>query len=321
MSEVCANCGAELTGAYCASCGQKRFVDADRRLGRLLQQFVEAATDLDGRFWGSVGALLLQPGRLSRDFIAGRRTRWMSPIALFLLINVVYFVVAPESDFARPFEWEMPGRIAVLASESGTLDDAEAARLRAQPGPLHSRFTEPLVDGRVQARDAAARVASGGRSGYDYRDYRRAYERRAAEISKAIVIVQVPALAAVLMLLLRHTRRYCSRGGCRATSSHYVEHFVVALHLLAFELVAILILVHGMSLVHVLVPPADWHNALLNWTDRCVMTVYVVIALRRVYGIAWHWSIAATAGLFLAYVLFNIYVYRPVLFLTVFALT
>jgi Protein of unknown function (DUF3667) len=309
MSDVCANCGAELTGAYCASCGQKRFVDADRRLGHLLQQFVEAATDLDGRFWGSVGALLLQPGRLSRDFIEGRRARWMSPIALFLLINVVYFVFAPESDFARPFEWEVPGRIAVLASEPDTLDDAEAARLRARPGPLHSRFTASLVDRRVQARDTAARIASDGRSGYDYREYRRAYEGKAPEISKAIVIAQVPALAVVLMLLLHHTRRY------------YAEHFVVALHLLAFELAAILILVHGMSLLHVLVPPADWHNALVNWTDRFVMTVYVAIALRRVYGIAWNWSIAATAGLFLAYVLFNIYVYRPVLFLTVFALT
>jgi Protein of unknown function (DUF3667) len=309
VSEICANCGAELNGAYCATCGQKRFVDADRRLGHLLQQFVEAATDLDGRFWGSVGALLLQPGRLSRDFIAGRRARWMSPIAVFLLVNVVYFVFAPESDFATPFEREVPGRIAVLARDPGTLDEPAAARLRARPGPLHSRFTAPLVERRVQARDTAARVASDGRSGYDYRNYRRAYERMVPEISKALAIVHVPALAAVLMLLLRHTRRY------------YAEHFVVALHLLAFELAAILILVHGMSLVHVLVPPADWHNALLNWTVRCVLTVYVVIALRHVYAIAWHWSIAVTAALFLAYVLINFYLYRPVLFLTVFALT
>ena len=309
MSELCSNCGAEMTGAYCASCGQKRFIDADRRLGHLLAQFVEAATDLDGRFWASVRALLLQPGRLSRDYIAGRRARWMSPIALFLLVNVVYFVFAPDSDFATPFEWEVPGRIAVLASDPGTLDEAAAARLRVQPGPLYSRFTAPLVERRVQARDATAQVASGGRSGYDYREYRRAYERKVPEISKALAIVHVPALAAVLMLLLQHTRRY------------YAEHFVVALHLLAFDLAAILIFVHGMSLLHVLVPPADWHNALLNWTVRCVLTVYVVIALRRVYGIAWHWSIAATAGLFLAYVLINFYVYRPVLFLTVFALT
>jgi hypothetical protein len=174
---------------------------------------------------------------------------------------------------------------------------------------LHSHFTAPLVERRVRARDAAARVASEGRSGYNYRDYRRAYEKKVPEVSKALAIVHVPALAAVLMLLLRHTRRY------------YAEHFVVALHLLAFDLAAILILVHGMSLLHVLVPPADWHNAFLNWTVRCVVTVYVVIALRRVYGIAWHWSIAATAGLFFAYVLINFYLYRPVLFLTVFALT
>lgn len=309
MSDVCANCGAGLTGSYCAVCGQKRFVEADRRFGHLLRQFVAAATDLDGRIWGSVFALLLRPGKLSRDFIEGRRARWMSPIGLFLLVNVVYFFVVQSSDFATPFTWEMPGRIDVLARDPGTIDPAEAAGLRADPGPLHSRFTAPLVDGRVQARAAAARAASDGRRGYDYRDYRRAYDAKVPEVSKAMVVLHVPFLGAVLMLMFLRSRCY------------YAEHFIVALHLLAFNMAALQILVNVSDLLHLFIPPADWHNSALNWVVRGVMTVYVVIALRRVYGVTWGWSAAATISLFIAYILINFYLYRPVLFLVVFALT
>jgi Protein of unknown function (DUF3667) len=308
MAEACANCGADLTGAYCAVCGQKRFVEADRRFGQLARQFVAVATDLDGRFWGSLRALLLQPGELSLDYIEGRRARRMSPVALFLLVTVFYFFFVRQSDFATPFEWEVPGRIVMLARD-GSVDPADAARLRAKPGPLHSRVTAALVDRRVQARDAAARAASDGRSGYDYRDYRRAYDAKVPQISKALAVVHVPFLAAALMLLFLRRRHY------------YAEHFVVALHLLAFAMVSIQILVLGMDLVHSFVPRADWHQSLLDWIVRAVLTIYVVIALHRVYAVGWRWATAATAGLFLAYVLINFYLYRPVLFLTVFALT
>ena len=52
-------------------------------------QAVAVATDLDGRFWRSLRALMLQPGRLSRDYLDGRRRHWMTPGGLFLLANVL----------------------------------------------------------------------------------------------------------------------------------------------------------------------------------------------------------------------------------------
>jgi hypothetical protein len=307
MGGSCANCGAELPGAYCAACGQKRLGEADRRFSHLLRQFVETATDLDGRFWGTVRSLLFRPGQLSRDYLAGRRARWMSPIALFLLINLVYFFFSGPSDFATPFNWEVPGRIVLLASDPGTRDAAEAARLRDEPGPWHSRYTAPMVDRRVQARDAAARATSDGRRGYSYSDYRRAYDAKVPEISKTMVIVHMPFLAAALMLMFWRSRRY------------YAEHFVVALHLLAFLMVASLLLSRGLDLLHVFVPRVDWHNTTVNWLIRGVMTLYVVLALRCVYRVTWYWSIVATAGIFLAYILTNFLLYRPLLFMIAFA--
>lgn len=309
MTEACANCGAALTGAFCGRCGQKRFVETDRRLGHLLRQFVEAATDLDSRFWGSLRALLFRPGRLSRDFIEGRRARWMSPITLFLLVNLVYFLFAQSSDFARPFSWEMPGRITVLASEPGALDAGDVERLRDDPGPPYTELAAALVERRVAKRDAAARAASDGVRGYDFREYRQAYDARVPEVGKATAIVHVPFLAAALLLMFRQSGRY------------YAEHFVVVLHLLAFVMLLMQILAHGLDFLQWFVPPAEWHNPALNWAVRAVITLYTVIALRCAYRVGWLRAAVSTAGLLLAYVLVNFCLYRPMLFLTVFALT
>ena len=89
---LCSNCGATLVGEFCHACGQKRFVESDRRFGHLLQQFVASATDLDGRFWRTLRALLFQPGLLSGEYFEGRRARWLSPVSLFIAVSVVYLL-------------------------------------------------------------------------------------------------------------------------------------------------------------------------------------------------------------------------------------
>ena len=89
---ICANCDAVLEGEYCAACGQRRFRPRDRRMAHLLGESFVALTEFDGRIWRSLRAALLQPGRIARDWIEGRRARWISPVRLFLLANLLYFL-------------------------------------------------------------------------------------------------------------------------------------------------------------------------------------------------------------------------------------
>src|SRR3982750_1251113 len=100
----CTNCGTPLIGAFCHVCGQRRFVDSDRSFRHLIHQFVASATDLDGRIWRTVLALMFRPGLLSREYFAGRRARWISPASLFLAVSVIYFIAPfPGSDLAPRF--------------------------------------------------------------------------------------------------------------------------------------------------------------------------------------------------------------------------
>ncbi len=87
----CANCDAILTGAYCQSCGQAARVH--RSLWHMAEELLHGILHFDSKAWRTLPALLLRPGQLTRDYIDGKRKRYMSPFILFLFLNFVMFLV------------------------------------------------------------------------------------------------------------------------------------------------------------------------------------------------------------------------------------
>ena len=307
-SDVCRNCGATLTGKFCQECGQKRFVESDRRFSHLAHELLATATDLDSRIWRTVFALLFRPGLLSHEYMEGRRARWISPISLFLAVCVIYFVAPLHgSDVSLQFNSQVTAQIRQLSDgPDQKLSDSQ----RASEGQAHSTLTSPLIDERVRERDAKARLASGGANGYSYRDYRLAYNAKADDISKALVILHMPFVALVLMLIFVRKHRY------------FAEHFVVALHFFAFTLLVLQIVVQVSALWDFLLPSA-WAmpDPALDWFMRIVICTYTVAALRRAYEVGWGAATIAATVMLAAVVAINIYIYRAIQFLVTFALT
>jgi len=303
----CSNCGTTLTGDFCQTCGQKRFVESDRRFGHLLHQFVASATDLDGRFWRTVRALAFQPGLLSREYFDGRRARWISPVSLFLAVSVVYFV-APSlgGDLTLQFNQQVSGHLRQRALGP---DETLNAQQLASTGQFYSPLTGRWIDERVRQRDEAARAASGGAIGYSYRDYRLAYDAKANDVSKAMVILHVPVAALALMLMFAGQRRY------------YAEHFVFALHYLAFWMLSLQVVLQLNNLANLLPGELRPPDTAYDWLMRTLLPAYAVLAVRRAYCTGWIKAILGAFGLVAAIVLFNLFVYHAVQFVVTFALT
>jgi uncharacterized protein DUF3667 len=86
----CENCGAELQGHWCAQCGQPaieyrrsfRYVVAD-----LLNEFL----NWDSRFFTTIALLIFKPWRLTNEFLAGKRVRYVNPLRLYLLASILFF--------------------------------------------------------------------------------------------------------------------------------------------------------------------------------------------------------------------------------------
>lgn len=304
---ACTNCGTELSGPFCHACGQKEFVEDDRRFGHLLHQFLHSATDVDGRIWRSLRALLFQPGLLSREYIEGRRARWISPASLFFAISVIYYLAPLHGgDFSPQFNRQVPGNLRALAADPGKQFSPEEL---ASSGQLHSPITARWIERRVAERDAEARAKSNGASGYSYRDYRIAYDAKADDVSKALIMLHVPFAACALLLLFAGRGRY------------FAEHFVVALHFFAFALASLEIANQLQALLQLL--PLAWHPsaAMYDWLMRVLLPTYTVLALRRAYGVGWLHASAATAGMLLTVLAVNLVIYRTVQFAVTFWLT
>jgi hypothetical protein len=89
----CLNCGTRLRGQYCGNCGQRsrnRLIS----IWQLLQEAFGDLFELDSRLWRTVSPLLIRPGQLTRDYLEGRRARYMPPFRTYLVLSVIFFVVA-----------------------------------------------------------------------------------------------------------------------------------------------------------------------------------------------------------------------------------
>lgn len=87
----CTNCGGTVPGRYCGECGQS-MQDINQPLRKLLLQVAEETLGLEGRVSRSVRLLILRPGALTAEYLAGRRARYSAPVRLYLLASAAYFV-------------------------------------------------------------------------------------------------------------------------------------------------------------------------------------------------------------------------------------
>lgn len=262
-SDACANCGTSLHGEWCHVCGQKRLDPGNRSLSYLLLDWWQQLTSLEGRWWQSFRDLVLRPGALSDAYLKGQRKRYLAPLTLFLLINVLYFVRAPMTDF-----------------NLSLLDQA-----CLQPWSA-------LVHKQVSARIAPETVACNGPmrdadlprwGGLSAR-----YQDIADEVSRSMVIAHVPVIALFLGLLAGWRRWY------------YAEHVIVALHLFAFFLLyAVAILPLVLWLAGSLLPLGEF-GVLLRVLLLLLLLAHWTLAVRRVYGLGLLRTLLALPLLFLA---------------------
>src|SRR5712691_5969266 len=86
----CENCGAQLTGRYCAQCGQAA-VDYRRSFRHVIVDVLDSFLNWDSKFLATIGLLIARPWRLTNEFLAGRRVRYVHPLRLYLLASILFF--------------------------------------------------------------------------------------------------------------------------------------------------------------------------------------------------------------------------------------
>src|SRR4030095_16879401 len=89
----CENCGAQLEGHWCGKCGQPA-IDYRRSFRHVIADLLNEFLNWDSKFFATIVLLLVRPWKLTNDFLAGHRVRYVHPLRLYLLASILFFFAA-----------------------------------------------------------------------------------------------------------------------------------------------------------------------------------------------------------------------------------
>ena len=315
----CLNCGDTTVGFFCRNCGQRK-ADVRVSLRRMLMEVMDDQLSLNSTLPRTIGALLFRPGHLTAEYVQGRIMRYVPPFRLYLVTSVLFFILLPvvadvnriadevasetEQDDAR----ERARDSARIAGQRARADSARAriGAVRRGEIPKGARAAPPLPpvppkpdSGKVSLNLAISDTAKvpGWLKPLNRRMQRTEDRLESMPPREALrtalaaveenapkgVFLTMPLFAFILKVLYVRRKRF------------YVEHFVFALHVHAM---AFLLFTVGM------VSRLDWLHAFLAlW-----MTLYVFLAMKKVYAqgiIRTFLKFSALAG---AYMIFGLMV-------------
>ena len=266
----CANCGEPLTGPFCAACGQENRNLARIPLSRILHDWLGDTFTFDSRFLRTLGPLVRRPGLLTREYLAGRRARYVPPLRLFVFLSLVMFLALALTGAKLAWRVDKEGE-EVVAFDPRTSPEVEPAA--ASPG---------------EAEEPAAAQQDGGEGDQDEGDDLALLDdpeeinRRLLDRAPQVMVVLVPVVAFFLWLL--HRRR----------APLFVPHLIFSLHLHSFVFLVVLLI----CLVDLPFPRENRFGIILL---ILAAPPYLYLAQRRVYGGGRLANLAKTAGLLLAH--------------------
>ena len=304
----CENCGAQLTGKYCSFCGQAA-IDYRRSFRHVVIDVLDSFLNWDSKFFATIALLIVKPWRLTNEFVAGRRVRYVHPLRLYLLASILFFFAVNYGTRGLHLE---PGKLgpkdrAELEADLKKEDLPPAAREELQallresppppaPSPLTNAPTPPPVPGTGKQRREYGKIGerpfvvfdSDKKSSTPFERWieARAKEKMGEHGTKMglfiatlfsnlpyMMLCCIPLFAFVLKIL--YIRRHI----------FYIDHLIYALHIHTFAYTGIMLIVLATIGLNRMVPGpvAGWTIALL-WI---AFAMQIFLSIRRVYRQGW----------------------------------
>ncbi len=274
----CENCSASLTGHFCGQCGQPA-IDYRRSFRHVIVDVLDSFLNWDSKFLATLAYLLTRPWKLTNEFLAGHRVRYLNPLRLYLLASVFFFLVAnwgerrAEKD-TQPIRFDSPDEMvpgeahepapgATPPIDRPGDNDDEGNEPRVMFG-LDQNRTPTTFEAWLQQR-IEEKIGKNGSKG-------KFFLRSLMENLPYMMLACVPLFAFVLKILYFFRRTL------------YIDHLIYSLHIHSFAYLTALAIT-GVEIGLNQVAPRVTPFALFLLIATAVVQVF--LSIRRVYRQGW----------------------------------
>lgn len=135
----CLNCGSNVETHYCSSCGQPN-LELKESFWAFISHSIAHYFHFDNKFFQTLSPLLSKPGKVTLDYLAGKRARYINPVSMYIFVSIVYFLVAYSPDHNKK---EKDYKSSKTASEKITAIDSVGKEL-ANAGIVNDKSAKVL---------------------------------------------------------------------------------------------------------------------------------------------------------------------------------
>lgn len=261
--KTCLNCGAEVEKSFCPECGQKN-TEERRAFYVLFTEFFSTMFNYDNSFWQTTSDLFLAPGKLSREYIRGKRNSYLKPVQMYLFASFIAFfipTIMPDDDMRDtdpPVSYEEKGmNISFLTEEYGK------PTTRAELDSIYyAQPEEERSPGKHLVARLSIRIMQNYQKPVTYGD--RIFSFISENFPK-MIFIYMPFFAFLLWLV--HSKK----------KWYYYDSGVFTLHFFTFILLVVSIL-HLLSPALMNLLDLEWLFVLLVFGAILYITIYFYIA-------------------------------------------
>jgi hypothetical protein len=326
--KTCLNCGTTVEERYCTRCGQEN-LEPKESVGHVVGHFFADITHFDSKLFITLKDLILRPGFLTREYVAGRRSSYLNPIRMYIFISAMFFLAMfagrkehlPEREddphVVNGYRQHLADSLLAASPDStrqifnremaALLDTAKEKKLKDESLGLKMGTGDVVIDmteykynsvhefDSVQATLPDSARDKGLMHWILRHNIRQKEKRGTAKIHLEIDISHdIPKLMFVLLpLFALYVGWFYSRK-----KYYYVNHAIFSVHFHSFVFLLLLFFILLGKLI-----PGDWSETILALLSVILAFVYLVAALHGMYGQSFWVTLLKGTGIALLYLI------------------
>lgn len=286
---VCKNCETPFIGKFCSNCGQSVF-EYERPFRFLLADFTGNLFAFDTRFWKSLKALTIQPGKLTKDFTLGKRAQYMPPFRLFIFISFFFFLVFSSylgkavivTNENRELVYQALQETDSISSDAKEITFADSVQIQTKKNSFHLEFNSNGAEKEIKTAEDIEKIDKLKAAVMTVLENPKIYMNSFLKFLSWSLFLLMPVYALILWLYFRKSNPY------------YYSHLIMAVNQHSFWFMI-------MTFVFIFQYILPNRNTEIELYLLLLLPIHTYFGYKQLYKRTWFKTLLRSFGIFITY--------------------